>query len=106
VKDPRICRCLFSAHSAVSGSGNASQKIKFKRVSCFSAPKYDRQLSTFATQSTTTSPQKHHVLHHLFRKIPLQTPHFTTPKKPSTFHAQNRIRPLSKTEGKRKLLGI
>jgi hypothetical protein len=52
----------------------------------------------FTTKAPRSAPR--------FRKIPLQTPHFTTPKKPSTFPAQNRIRPLSKTEGKRKLLGI
>jgi hypothetical protein len=64
-------------------------------VSCFSASKYDRQHSTFTTQSTTTSPQKHHVLHTVFCKIPLETPHFTTPKKPATF-TPNQHSPLVK----------
>jgi hypothetical protein len=36
----------------------------------FRRAKNDRQLTTFATQFTTTSPQKHHVLHPLFPKNP------------------------------------
>jgi hypothetical protein len=37
-------------------------------VPYFSTPKNDRQLTSFATHFTTTSPQKHHVLHTNFRK--------------------------------------
>jgi hypothetical protein len=97
---------LFSAHSAVSDSGNASQKIKFQRVSCFSPPKYDRQYHhvchALHHEFTTKAPRSAH----RFREIPLQTQHFTTPKNVSHFYPSNRIRLLSKTEGKRKLLGI
>jgi hypothetical protein len=57
-------------------------------MSCFSPPKNDRQLTSFTTHFTTTSPQKHHTKHALFAKIPSKKPHFTTPKKISSFNTK------------------
>jgi hypothetical protein len=48
-------------------------KIKLKQVAYFSAEKSVRQLTTFTTHFTTTSPQKDHVLHALFPKTPCKT---------------------------------
>jgi hypothetical protein len=50
------------------------RKIKLKIMSCFSTAEKGRFLSRFATQSTTTSPQKHHVCTPLFTKHPSKTP--------------------------------
>jgi hypothetical protein len=50
-------------------NGNPS-KIKPEKVSCFSSPKPDRQLTSFHHQSITTSPQKNHVLPPVFAKTP------------------------------------
>jgi hypothetical protein len=50
------------------------QKIKLKTLSYFSTAEKSSFLSTFATQSTTTSPQKHHVLHTVFSKTTLKMP--------------------------------
>jgi hypothetical protein len=43
-----------------------------KFVAYFQPPKSDSPLSTFATHSTTVSPQKNHVLHTGFSKTPLK----------------------------------
>jgi hypothetical protein len=47
----------------------------------FRRAKNDRQLTTFATQFTTTSPQKHHALHPLFRENPCKNKVPPAPKK-------------------------
>jgi hypothetical protein len=44
--------------------------INPEKVACFSSPKTDRQLPSFHQQSTTTSPQKHHILPPVFAKTP------------------------------------
>jgi hypothetical protein len=41
-----------------------------KEVAYFSAPKSDRQLTSFTTHFTTNSPQKHHAEQHVFSKTP------------------------------------
>jgi hypothetical protein len=73
-------------------------------MSCFSPPKNDRQLTSFTTHFTTTSPQKHHTKHALFAKTPSKKPHFTTPKKISNFSPPNVPSLLSKAKRKRKLV--
>jgi hypothetical protein len=55
------------------GREDERQKIKLRHLSYFSARKSVRPQTTFATQFTTTSPQKHHVLHTVFRKTPAKT---------------------------------
>jgi hypothetical protein len=45
-------------------------KINLKSVACFSAPKNDHQRTTIHHESTTNSPSKNHVLHHVFAKTP------------------------------------
>jgi hypothetical protein len=71
-----------SRHSAAYRNGTtpeptrlpSHQKIKLKTLSYFSTAEKSSFLSTFATQSTTTSPQKHHVLHTVFSKTTLKMP--------------------------------
>src|ERR1700677_4313458 len=53
-----------------SGLRPHGQKNSSRTCPIYCRGKSVRQLSTFATHSTTTSPQKHHALHSLFPKIP------------------------------------
>jgi PAS domain S-box-containing protein len=63
-------------------------------VSHFSSAKKRRQLTSFATQSTTTSPQKNHDQHPLFSKNPAKTPfHHTKEKTPQKRPNQIHISP-------------
>jgi hypothetical protein len=55
--------------------------INLKDLSLFLNPENVRQLTTFTTPSTTTSPQKHHVLHQLFLKKPCKKRHSTIANK-------------------------
>jgi hypothetical protein len=63
-----------------------------KNVAGFRAPKNVRQLTTIHQQSTTTSPQKHHVKNARFRKTPRKSSLFTMTKKVITF-VQRKVRP-------------
>src|SRR5438270_13508332 len=59
----------------IRGKGNQipkweSLKNKSGKVACFSSSKNDRQLTSFHQRSTTNSPAKNHVLHHVFAKTP------------------------------------
>jgi hypothetical protein len=76
---------LIRLASGMSGSQERREarqlKIKLRLVSCFSRHESVRQLTTFTTQSTTTSPQKHHDLHAVSPKTPAKTPiHHATKK--------------------------
>jgi hypothetical protein len=60
-----------SGHLSHSGT---NKKNKLRNLSHLPSPKSDRQLTTFTTQLTTTSPQKHHVLPPVSAETPVKTP--------------------------------
>ena len=72
-------RGVFSRESLRHGNENQNSRngnpseINPEEVACFSSPKNDRQLTSFHQQSTTNSPSKNHVLHHVFAKTPAKT---------------------------------
>jgi hypothetical protein len=74
-----------SAHAMrcddVANLGELTNKIKLKKVACFSDPKSVRQHTTIHQQSTTTSPQKNHAKTHIFAKPPAKTPLYHAVKK-------------------------
>src|SRR5438874_7537527 len=63
-----------------------------------------RQLTIIYQQSTTTSPQNHHVMNARFRKTPCKNGLFTTAKKVKVCPTAKLRSPLSKAKRKRRLL--
>jgi hypothetical protein len=64
--------------AAAKAAAFSTLKNKLKSLSQFSSPKNDSQRTTFTTQSTTTSPQKHHAQPITFTKNPCKTANLTT----------------------------
>ena len=66
---------------AIAKPAPTTSKIKSEKVEQISAPKSDRQQTTFATLFTTNSPQKHHIYDAFSSKTPAKTPHHHKQKK-------------------------
>jgi hypothetical protein len=68
-------------------SVSVAEKNSCKRVPIFAAPESVIPMSTFTTQSTTLSPQKHHALHTVFLQTPAKTPAKTAKIHPAALPA-------------------